>query len=476
MVRGDLAAALRRNREQVDAAYARWRELLEDAAARPPQFDALRVQIDVLLRSGDQLEARARAVSPRYAALSAERPVSIEQLRRSVLSHDAALLCFWLGADRSYAWLLRRDSVSTFTLPGASALAREAQDLRRAITARIQQVAGENLARRIERIRDADRRAAELGGALGAQILPSPAFSQLRTLYVVPDGPLFGVPFAALRPRASARTLVQTTAVLEEPSASVLLFLASEPQHSSGGRAIAVFADPVYTRTDPRFDHLSARVAAPAPAGTDSLRWAPGASASQLPRLLGSREEALDIAAVSGAARTTLRMGFDATARAVRQTHWASYGIAHFAVHALLEPAHPEFSGLALTMFRSDGTPQDGVLRLRDIDALDMPVDLVVLSGCRTLEGRDVPGEGLVGLYRAFLMSGAHAVLGSLWSIEDRATGRLMSELYANLFGHGLSTAEALRSAQLAFADSKDFSAPYYWAGFSIEGAGTTVP
>lgn len=497
LVPAEVARALRQNREELDAAYARWRDLLEDASAGPAQFDALRARIDSLLRSGDELEARARAQSERYATLAAVRPASLAEVRRTLLAPGAALLCYWLGEDRGYAWWIRRDGLSTRILPGSRVLAREVGELRGAVTARLESVAGESVGARVARVRDADQRAEALAAALGAEVLPEgEPLERLHTLYVVPDGPLSGVPFAALRAPGAAASLVETTTVLEEPSASVLLSLASAGTERSrrgagyrtisrrnaspGGVSIAVFADPVYTRDDPRLARpvaepaqiaRVARITHPEARTASVVRWAPEETAAHLPRLVGSGEEAQEIESLSGPGHIDVRMGFAATARAVREVPWARYDIAHFAVHALVEPQRPEFSGLVLTMFRPDGTPEDGVLRLRDIYALDMPVDLVVLSGCRTLEGREVAGEGLVGLYRAFLMAGAHAVLGSLWSVEDEATSRFMKALYEGMLARGLSAADALRGAQRVFLHSRDFAAPYYWAGFSVEGA-----
>lgn len=475
LVPPDLAEAQRRNREQLDAAYARWRDLLEDPSARADQFAALRRRIDALQRSGDEIEARAVAASVRYAAVSSARPASLARIQHVLLGRDAALLCYWVGESRSYAWLIRRDGVSTMTLPGAAVLARGADELRRAITARLRPLAGEGVVGRVERIRAADRRADELAGELGAELLPGGrSLTSLDTLYVVADGPLFGVPFAALKPQGSADSLVRSMAVLQEPSASVLLALgAGARPHRREAESIAVFADPVYTRDDPRFAPETPSAGRPAAPLSAVARWAPEVSAAALPRLLGSRDEALGIESLRGPAHTVVRMGFDATARSVRATPWTRFDIAHFAVHALVDPEHPQLSGLVLSMFGRAGAPEDGVLRLRDIYALDIPVGLVVLSGCRTLEGSAVPGEGLVGLYRAFLMAGAQAVLGSLWSVEDQATSRFMRALYANLLHRGLSPADALRATQIAFADSRDFAAPYYWAGFSVEGAAT---
>ena len=77
-----------------------------------------------------------------------------------------------------------------------------------------------------------------------------------------------------------------------------------------------------------------------------------------------------------------------------------------------------------------------------------------------------------MGLYRAFLMAGARTVLGSLWSVQDEPTSRLMGRCYRNLLRPHPPPASALLAAQLSFVVSRRYSAPYYWAGFSIEGRG----
>ena len=122
-------------------------------------------------------------------------------------------------------------------------------------------------------------------------------------------------------------------------------------------------------------------------------------------------------------------------------------------------------------MIGRDGAPLDGLLWLSDIYSLHFPVDLAVLSGCRTASGQQVPGEGLQGLARAFLVAGARRVLGSLWSVEDQQTGLLMRRFYGGLLREHLPPASALRKAQRTLAEAPETSAPYYWAGFTMQGA-----
>jgi CHAT domain-containing protein len=471
-----LARSMHRTDDELDAAYADSRESLQDPGASPVRLASLRRRIDTLRNEQDRLEALARSSSRRYAAFADAHPLPLRQLQQHLLGAHDAVLEYWIGARRGYAWLIRNGRVTTMPLAGAERLAPEVQAFREALTARSRTRPGESLQRRNARIAAADELAADLAGQLGAQLLPPRRRLQgIDTLYVVPDGPVFGIPFAALRPAGDPKALVESMAVAEEPSAAVMASLAADPVEDRAppirrSTSIAVFADPVYGRDDPR---LAARIPATTPR-VASLRWEPSARLAHLARLPASAREARAIATLSGDT-ATVHLGFGATVKAVRQTPWQRFAVAHFAVHTLLDPDHPAFSGLVLTRFHRDGAPERDVLWLRDIYALDMPVDLVVLSSCHTLGGRDVPGEGLVGLYRAFLMAGAHAVLGTLWSVQDRATDRLMQSFYADLLPGRLTPAQALQRAQQTFLRSARYAAPYYWAAFSIEGMGAPL-
>ncbi len=468
----DLPNRMHHIEAELDIAYADWRDLLQDPSASASRFTALRKHIGALRRTAAILDALARARGGRYTALADAHPASLRQLQDRTLGPHAALLEYWIGAHSGYVWLVRRHSVVVFPVPGAAAITPEVRALRRALTARSRTVPGESLQVRIARIAAADARVDRLDRSLGAELLPTlPLLRGLNTLYVVVDGPLFGVPFAALRPSGRDRALVDSVAVLEEPSASVLSFLARlEPAHGSG--RIALFADPVYNRNDPRLAVAARRRTGPS--GSVRLTWAPQAYLAHLARLPASRAEALAIARLSDN-RAELHLGFDASVTAVQQTDWHQVAVAHFAVHALLDADHPGLSGLVLSLYHRNGTPARGVLWLREIYALHMPVDLVVLSSCRTLGGRDVPGEGMVGLFRAFLLSGAHAVLGTLWRVQDRSAARFMRLFYVNLLQRRMSPAEALRAAQRTSMRSLRYASPYYWAAFSLEGVGAPL-
>jgi CHAT domain-containing protein len=140
----------------------------------------------------------------------------------------------------------------------------------------------------------------------------------------------------------------------------------------------------------------------------------------------------------------------------------------------VVDTQYPQFSRLVLSLVDSEGRPrEDGFLRLHDVYGLELDdTDMVVLSACDTALGREIRGEGLVGLTRGFLYAGAERVVASLWQVQDLATARLMENFYRGVLEAELPPAEALREAQLAILEEPDgaFAFPYYWAGFVLQG------
>jgi len=112
----------------------------------------------------------------------------------------------------------------------------------------------------------------------------------------------------------------------------------------------------------------------------------------------------------------------------------------------------------------------DGFLRMHEIYNLRLPADLVVLSACQTALGRDIRGEGLIGLTRGFMYAGARSVVASLWQVDDESTAELMKRFYRAMLKEKRRPADALRAAQLEMSRDKRWSAPFHWAGFILQG------
>jgi len=183
-----------------------------------------------------------------------------------------------------------------------------------------------------------------------------------------------------------------------------------------------------------------------------------------------SSEEAEFITKLAPRRSTLKATGFEANLSLVESGELSRYRIIHFATHGLINSEHPELSGLVLSLVDENGKPQDGFLRMNDIFGLRLPADLIVLSACQTALGKEIKGEGLVGLTRGFMYAGAERVVASLWQVDDQATSELMQYFYRGMLKEGLRPAAALRAAQIEMSKSSRWSAPYYWAGFVIQG------
>ena len=246
------------------------------------------------------------------------------------------------------------------------------------------------------------------------------------------------------------------------PSASSLALL-RRMGPAAAKNTIAVFADPVFAADDPRVKGTARPQPAPA---SDIPRDLPGS----FDRLPFSRAEASAVASQVPRASLLQATDFDATLGLATSDRLSDYRIIHFATHGVVNTNRPELSGLALSLVDREGRSRDGFLRLNTIYNLRLSADLVVLSACQTALGKEVAGEGLVGLTRGFMQAGARRVIASLWQVSDVATAELMKKFYAGMLQRRLSPAAALRQAQLEMSRDPRWSSPYYWAGFVLQG------
>ncbi len=121
-------------------------------------------------------------------------------------------------------------------------------------------------------------------------------------------------------------------------------------------------------------------------------------------------------------------------------------------------------------MFDKDGQQIPGYLRLADLFEQDYPAELIVLSACETGLGKNVSGEGIVGLTRGLMYAGAARVALSLWQVSDEGTAVLMQEFYKQMLEENKTPIQALRDAQLKLWSNGDWRNPYYWAAFTLQG------
>ena len=433
------------------------------------QAAALAAEIDVLHRQPRDGEESIRVRSPRYAALRQPVPLSAAAIQKH-LDPDTTLLEFASGETRIRVWAVTAESIRMIDLGSRAAIETLARTFHEALSARNRRIRFESETERIARIRRADAESQRLAVELGRLLVAPAGIPERRRIAVVAEGALQYVPFAALAEASGRPPLVAGHEIVVLPSATVLAAIRSD---AAGRRpaphALAVLADPVFDARDPRVRGAGSGRADAPPASV--LRSLEDTGESGIARLPDTRREAEAILALVPAAERKAALDFDASRATATSPSLSQYRIVHFATHSLLNAAHPDLSGVVLSLVERDGRPQPGFLSTVDVFNLRLPAELVVLSGCRTALGKDVRGEGLVGLTRGFFHAGASRVVSSLWKVDDAATADLMVAAYREMLGpHHASPAAALAAAQRAVRRTKGRSAPYYWAGFTLQG------
>jgi CHAT domain-containing protein/tetratricopeptide (TPR) repeat protein len=439
-------------------------------------------EIDDTITALQAVESDIRRRSPRYAALTQPQAVTVADLRGEVLDDETVLIEYSLGPEHSYVWALTKSGLISARLPSRTAVERAARELYDGLTARSRRSPGETAAGWVQRIRKADAELARTADAV-SHIVLSPVAEAIakRRVLIVSDGALSYLPFGMLPdPNASdRRPLLVDHEIVTAPSASVLALLRRE----SAGRiapplTAAVIADPVFEAGDPRVRRPATRTGSRSEPDRSTLRdlersiteLGGGGSMLSLNRLFASRDDARAIRALAPRGQSLEALDFDANLATATSPKLARYAIVHFATHTLLNALHPELSGIVLSLVNEAGDAQPGFLRLHDIYNLQLPIELVVLSACQTALGREIKGEGIVGLSRGFMYAGASRVIVSLWKVGDKATSVLMGHFYREMLRNHRTPAAALRAAQRRMREDADWRNPFHWAGFIIQG------
>ena len=440
---------------------------------RTEESDQICKELDDLVAELAQTRDKIRQSNPRSANLNVPELLSLDEVQKRLLDDDTVLLEYVLGDERSYVWVVTRNSLFSYELAPRQEIETSARKLHELIASR-QMIYGESVAARAERQAQADAQIPTQTDLLSKLIIgPLAGKLEKKRLLVVADGALQYVPFQMLTAPETGAYLLQKYEIVNLPSASTLALLQSvAANRKPASKSVAVLADPVFEADDPR---VTANVKRLQPRRSNDVQLALRDAGitpdgGQIPRLLASGAEANGIIAAAPWYTGFKAVGFDANREIVFGPQLSDYRIIHFATHGLINSERPELSGIVLSLFDSEGRPQNGFLRLHDIYNLHLPADLVVLSACSTGLGKDVRGEGLIGLTRGFMYAGASGVIASLWKVDDDATAELMKHFYEALFHEGMAPAAALRHAQLTLSQNKRWQSPYYWAGFVIQG------
>src|SRR5262245_11648647 len=464
----------------------------------PAEAEAAAKEIDFIITEYEELRAKIRARNPRYAPLTQPQPLGLAEIQRKVLDPNTLLLTYSLRDNVSHLFVVGQTSITWRQLPKRAEIEEATRRVYELLIAP-QPQPGDTEAKYRARVKEAREgywmKAAEL-----SQMLLGPVASQLgkKRLAIVADGALQYIPFAALPVPSPGNDKGRNTGaeplplfveheIVSLPSASTLATLRRETAgRKPAAKSLAVLADPVFTDDDTRVRHDVGKAGPKEKTrSADSDKTDIGflqmtrsgretgviGAEGGFGRLLSTRREAAAISALVPERERMQALDFEASRTTALRPELGEYRIVHFAAHGMLNNIHPELSGIVLSLVDKEGHQQDGFLRLQDIYNLKLPAELVVLSACQTGLGKEVKGEGLIGLTRGFMYAGAPRIVAGLWKVDDRATSELMKRFYQGMLGpEALSAAGALRQAQMSIWKEKQWRAPYYWAAFVLQG------
>ncbi|WP_239236824.1 CHAT domain-containing protein [Candidatus Nitrotoga sp. BS] len=346
-----------------------------------------------------------KQTNPDLSSFVSVDPLNLKGVQQ-LLAPGVGLLTYFITKDQLYLWLITNERTVFRTIS-----AKE-EELTRLVT-RYRQ-----LVQHLEPVED------ELQKLYASLILPvAPEITKLEYLGIVPDGPLHFLSFAALK--HGPAYLVDDIPLFYAPSASVFQFTFAKRQEIKNNKVLAIGnPDLGNFNYDLPLAELEAK----------SIQW-------NYPNM-------------------DILTGTKATKEWVVK-NISRYGIIHLAAHGEFDEGNPLLSSLWL----ASENPENRQLTVQEIFGLEINADLVTLSACQTGLGKLEAGE-LIGLNRAFIYAGTHALVSALWRVDDLSTSVLMKHFYRNYVT--ANKAKSLRQAQLLV--KKDFPHPSFWAGFSLIG------
>jgi len=467
----DVPADLERERRLTDAAYDRARDELRDLSpSNGEKLRELMARLHDLRAKQEQVGERLRKASPRYEALQYPKPLDVAATR-AALDPGTMLLSYSVGKEKSYLFIVAADSRSESSLTILTLPVGE-KALRESVRA---------FQKLIEWGESSPELAARARALYGTLVRPAERMiADSQRLLVVPDGPLLTLPWAALarsEPSGETRFLVEWKPVHTAISATVYAELQKWRRSAiTSAVEVAAFGDPKYPGDREKLivtrggdeeapdEEAVERETLSDPHVRSVLRG--GFRFNPLPASRWEVEQIVRLYAPKAAAY----LGADATEERAKSIG-KDVPLIHFACHAVINERFPLDSALVFTIPDHPKEGQDnGLLQAWEIfEKVRIDADLVTLSACESGLGKEMGGEGLIGLTRAFQYAGARSVLASLWKVEDRATGELMKRFYVYLKA-GKPKDEALRLAQIDLIRSSELSQPISWAAFQLNG------
>ncbi|MDQ3710768.1 MAG: CHAT domain-containing protein [Acidobacteriota bacterium] len=373
-----------------------------------------------LFQTKSSLEKNKKELTVRLN--QAARPLSIEELQKR-LPEQVQVVQYAVLSDKILIWVITRTQFSLVEKKITSTeISEQIEDYLKIIAeSKLEQ--------------NASIEALQLYETLITPVLP--LLDSNKEICIVPDKSLYRLPFAALVSPVNKHFLIEDFTVFSAPSATMLV-LSSE----AAAQKLVESEEKILSIGNPHFDKQEF---------------------PDLPDLPDAEKEAVKIAAYYQTAKTLT--GNIADKQAVL-SGLAESNIFHFAGHYAVNESSPMHSKLLLTR-KKENQPAD--VEVHEILERNLhSVKLAVLSACRTGTENYYNGEGMIGIARSFLAGGVPLIIASQWAVDSDATAELMIKFHFHRKQHRLSSAKALRRAQLEMLNGSNqrLRSPYYWAGF----------
>ena len=456
----DTPAELLKEQKRMDFEYDKTQAKITELkpSKDSAEIGGLLKKLLALRENQKEIAEKFKRASPLLASLQYPEPLDLEGAQK-VLGPGVLFLSYCVGEDTTHLFALLDGKLELFTIPVSRAdLKKDIRFLRKLLTDK--NADEEQLSRKAASLYD---------------VLVKPTRGQIkqsRAVLICPDGPLHALPFSALKV-SKKKYLIEEKPLSYAISATVLAQLQGAPGEKAHALHLAAFGDPAYPGEQGQSEGSAARgflrdqSLTPLPATREEVNGICALFPGQVEKFLGDQ----------ATEETAKKLGKD-----VRYIH--------FACHGLFDERFPLDSGLAFSIpVKVEEGQDNGILQAWEIfEKLRIDADLVTLSACETALGKEMGGEGLIGLTRAFEYAGARSVLSSLWNVSDESTALLMTRFYGYL-KEGKPKAEALRLAQLGlissgkghhpksvsphsslFTPHSDYSHPFYWAAFVLNG------
>src|ERR1700754_2789885 len=418
-----LAARKKNLRQTIRAKVDQRIELLSAKTLNEKDVNEVETTLARLRTEHEQVYAELRKRNPAYGEITQPAASSLQLIQNEIENDQTAVLEYLLGDYGSYAWVVTRNNIKLIELPDEATITAAVQKVYKLLAKRPHDDSEAQLTKAIEDL---------------SALVIAPLADQLtaQRIIVVADGALNYVPFQLLT-SSTNQPLIASHEIVNAPSASILSQLnRAKVARQSPEKTLIAFGYPAFASNYAELKGKNSNELVAQVNADDKELWgnsmrdievySDSDEVADVQPLQFSRNELATLKDIGGPS-SSIVTGFDASRERFQRTNFSKVAILHVATHGVLNPNRPEYSGFILSTVDPQGRPQKGFIPVRDIFEIQAPVDLVVLSACRTGLGKDVRGEGLIGLTRGFMYAGASSVAATLWNVDDEVTAELRS-------------------------------------------------